>query len=116
MPDPMTMTALAAAAAAASSLTDVTDRVGEVQKLLRATEGLMASGGNVAKTTRGWYNVCKPLFTAKSHYEEGLRRYASALKTIQPCIAEMDHEEAMVFIRQAREYGHLRSLSPRTAS
>ncbi len=103
------LTAMAAGATVEATIThlsDATDYVVQLQKLLKATETALDTADKLKTSGNRWLRLFKPVLTARAHYKEALSVYAVAIETIAPCIDAMDPEDALAFLKLASTYVH----------
>lgn len=108
------LTAMAAGATMAATMThlsEATDYVAQLHKLLKATESALDTADKLKTSGNRWVRLFRPVLTARAHYKEALSVYAVAIDTITPCIDVMDPNEALAFLEMANEYVALHTLS-----
>ena len=104
------MAAGATVAATMTHLSDATDYVVQLQKLLKATEAALDTADKLKTSGNRWIKLFRPVLTARAHYKEALIVYAAAIEIITPCIDAMDPEDAIAFLKMANRYVTLHML------
>nr|VWP00758.1 Protein kinase domain-containing protein [Ganoderma boninense] len=102
------MAAGAALAVTATQLANATDYVQQLQGLLRATEAALDTANKLNATGGRCLKLFKPMLTARAHYKDALEIYSVAMKTIMPCIGDMDQAVALAFLASAMQFLNFR--------